>query len=116
MKYLGTGHLELGPHLFSNTTFYEATRSTPWSSIAQAHDIELIEETCLTFVDIVFELTEIPNERFIFPKEALVSLSVENGPIEVNHTHTYINKQKTYLSMIVACIFCHTFRYNRWIL
>ncbi|KAG2208096.1 hypothetical protein INT47_010458, partial [Mucor saturninus] len=85
MKWLGTGHLELGPHIFPNTTFYEAKRSTLLSSIAQAHGVTYEDhEAKLEFVDIVFELAEIPNERFIFPKEALVSLSVENGPIELH--------------------------------
>lgn len=84
MKYLGTGNLELGPHWFPGTSFYEVKRVVPWSAIAKAQELneDGIMDT-LEFVNIVFELSEIPNERFIFPKEALVSLSVENGPIEV---------------------------------
>ncbi|KAI9262502.1 hypothetical protein EDC94DRAFT_640649 [Helicostylum pulchrum] len=94
MKYLGTGTLELGPHLFSNTSFYEACRTIPWTTIAKQLSIKIPEQDTvmdntneqepsqlLQFVDIVFELNELPNERFIFPKDALISLSVEDGPI-----------------------------------
>lgn len=116
MKYLGTGHLELGPHLFEQTTFYEATRSISWKAIAKnqglnvppEHDPDTVmteatdeqkptekeeqvkkeepvdEGEQLKFADIVFELNEVPNERFVFPKEALISLSVEEGPIVVH--------------------------------
>lgn len=34
MKYLGTSTLELGPHIFPETTFYEATRVESWATIA----------------------------------------------------------------------------------
>lgn len=92
MQYLGTGTLELGPHLFSNTSFYEARRTIPWTTIAKQLNIEIPEQDTvvddpsqlLQFVDIVFELNELPNERFIFPKDALISLSVEDGPIVVS--------------------------------
>ncbi|KAG2235906.1 hypothetical protein INT48_008209 [Thamnidium elegans] len=93
MKYLGTGTLELGPHLFPNTSFYEASRAIPWTTIAKQLNIKIPDQDTamenveqdpsqlLQFVDIVFELNELPNERFIFPKDALISLSVEDGPI-----------------------------------
>ncbi|GAA5807910.1 hypothetical protein MFLAVUS_001290 [Mucor flavus] len=89
MQHLGTGTLELGPHQFSNTSFYEARRTIPWTTIAKQLNIKIPEQDTvvddpsqlLQFVNIVFELNELPNERFIFPKDALISLSVEDGPI-----------------------------------
>jgi hypothetical protein len=118
MKYLGTGIVELGPHLFEQTTFYEATRSIPWKNIAKEQGLIVPEEedTVMTeaseeqnqeglkekeepqaqeaeqlkFVDIVFELNELPNERFVFPKEALISLSVEDGPIVVRNMNAVL--------------------------
>ncbi|KAL0076245.1 hypothetical protein J3Q64DRAFT_1825719 [Phycomyces blakesleeanus] len=35
MRYLGTCTLELGPHLFQDTVFYEASRGQAWSDIAR---------------------------------------------------------------------------------
>lgn len=108
MKYLGTGTLELGPHLFSNTTFYEAKRSIPWTTIAKEQGLNIFHDDDtdnLEFIDIVFELNEIPNERFVFPKEALVSLSVEDGPIEVIIFTKIHNKKLINLS------FMHRLRY-----
>lgn len=40
---------------------------------------EVVPDEKLTFVDIVFELKEFPNERFIFPKDAIIQ-STPTGP------------------------------------
>lgn len=72
MVFLGVGCIELGPHMFEHTQFYKAKRT-----ISEGEKEEEL-------IDIVFELVEVPNERFVFPKEALISLSVESGPIEMH--------------------------------
>lgn len=36
MRYLGTCTVELGTHLFHDTAFYEAVRTEPWSTLAEA--------------------------------------------------------------------------------
>lgn len=89
MTFLGVGTLELGVHTFDNTQFFQAKRTIPFPAAAVVvvkdgqeegeEDIKVEE-----FVDIVFELTEVPNERFVFPKEAMISLFVEDGPIVVS--------------------------------
>lgn len=80
MTFLGVGTLELGAHMFDNTQFFQAKRTIPFPvKDGQEEDIKVEE-----FVDIVFELTEVPNERFVFPKEAMISLFVEDGPIVIH--------------------------------
>lgn len=122
MKYLGSGTLELGPHKFSNTTFYEVKRSIPWKTIANEHGLNIMtEETdTLEFSNVVFELSEIPNERFIFPKEALVSLSAEKGSVEVNpHPSNYTYYHSTHNNdptILAAFVIYLAFGYNRWVL
>ncbi|KAI9476023.1 MAG: hypothetical protein EXX96DRAFT_601797 [Benjaminiella poitrasii] len=84
MKYLGTCNLQLGTHLFMRTPFYEAVRTETWESIAKAQGLNVPEKeeslneeqqkVSLKFVDIVFELKEIPNERFIFPKDTILEI------------------------------------------
>lgn len=80
MTFLGVGTLELGAHTFDNTQFFQAKRTIPFLVKDQQEEDVVVEE----FVDIVFELTEVPNERFVFPKEAMISLFVEDGPIVVS--------------------------------
>lgn len=138
MKYLGSCTLHLGPHLFQDTSFYEAIRSEPWSRIIEAHqgvsvkkddpeestneqpnvidaasndqqnnnsssnsssssssnssnndkiegninDNHQQEPLQLQWIDVVFELKEVPSERYVFPKEALISVC--NNPVEVS--------------------------------
>ncbi|KAI8877025.1 hypothetical protein K501DRAFT_326748 [Backusella circina FSU 941] len=77
MRVLAVCTLELGPHTFPETVFYEAVRTESWLSIAKKQGIDNEEETdeTLTFRDIVFELKEAPNDRFIFPKEAILEFT-----------------------------------------
>ncbi|RCH94510.1 Transcription factor, partial [Rhizopus azygosporus] len=96
MKYLGSCTLHLGPHLFQDTSFYEAIRSEPWSRIIEAHQGVSVkkddpeestneqpnqEPLQLQWIDVVFELKEVPSERYVFPKEALISVC--NNPVEL---------------------------------
>ncbi|KAF7724321.1 hypothetical protein EC973_001167 [Apophysomyces ossiformis] len=161
MKYLGTCTLELGPHLFPETAFYEATRVESWAAIAanatvpskptlakdkektitekQAEQSSLsigsTESTQLTqsgssatvppentqqqqegavdtttkdsaevpnepgqntmplappdasdnlvFTDVVIEFKEVPNERFLFPKDVILELISMQAPFEL---------------------------------
>jgi hypothetical protein len=99
MIFLGVGCIELGPHIFEHTQFYKANRNLP-------NEEELI--------DIVFELVEVPNERFIFPKEALISLSVEDGPIVVSHSlYALMDFKLTDFFMIDSWIIFIAFRFKR---
>lgn len=79
MKYLGTCTLELGAHIFEETSFYEATREESWSTIAKSVAVDLtseneeaLAEAKLVYYDVVFELNEASSERFLFPKEAII--------------------------------------------
>lgn len=77
MEYIGTCCLELGAHVFEHTSFYRATRIESWVSIAKSQGLDVSEvnddtNEQLQFVDIVFELKEVTNERFIFPKSAII--------------------------------------------
>jgi hypothetical protein len=77
MEYLGTCCLELGAHVFEQTSFYKVTRSESWASIAKSQGLNVPEDQVdtneqLTFVDVVFELKEVTNERFMFPKSAIL--------------------------------------------
>jgi hypothetical protein len=76
MEYLGTCCLELGAHVFEQTSFYQAIRSESWASIAKSQGLDVPEDSDtgkqLQFVDIVFELKEVTNERFLFPKTAIL--------------------------------------------
>ncbi|KAI7901351.1 uncharacterized protein BX663DRAFT_544123 [Cokeromyces recurvatus] len=88
MKYISTCNLELGAHVFMNTPFYKAIRCESWGSIAKSQGLNVPEEETaqleqkeetLTFVDIVFELKDVPNERFIFPKDTILEIIPISG-------------------------------------
>lgn len=148
MKYLGSCRLHVGPHLFEDTAFYEASRSERWSEIVAAHQqwdkkktvkrvekrgagkakgppttqgsghsspVSSTEEATdldsalassseekpttvaqpdaaeqndgqgserLEWTDIVFELKEVPSERYVFPKESLISIETESSQVK----------------------------------
>lgn len=150
MKYLGSCRLHVGPHLFEDTAFYEASRSERWTDIVAAHQqgdkkktvkrvekrgagkakgppttqgsdhsspVSSTEETTdlesslassseerpttvaqpdaaeqnegqdaeserLVWTDIVFELKEVPSERYVFPKESLISIETESSQVK----------------------------------
>ncbi|KAI9277385.1 hypothetical protein BY458DRAFT_504795 [Sporodiniella umbellata] len=157
MKYLGHCTLHIGPHIFEDTSFYEAIRSESWQDIIKAHqdnkpqpskkrkpntdldkkmnkteDTEIIKtyeenkekssdpklktkvvletndidrssvqaidtpntanspidstEDMLIWTDIVFEFKDVPSERYIFPKESLVSIDDDNLQLRVSFT------------------------------
>ncbi|CAO3617542.1 unnamed protein product [Mucor hiemalis] len=65
MTFLGLGTLEIGAHTFDNTQFFQAKRTIAFPIKDQQEEGVVVEE----FVDIVFELTEVPNERFVFLKK-----------------------------------------------
>ncbi|KAG0742927.1 hypothetical protein G6F57_004251 [Rhizopus arrhizus] len=150
MKYLGSCRLHVGPHLFEDTAFYEASRSERWSEIVAAHQqgdkkktvkrvekrgagkakgppttqgsghsspVSSTEEATdldgslassseekpttvaqpdaaeqndgqgserLEWTDIVFELKEVPSERYVFPKESLISIETESSQLRAS--------------------------------
>ncbi|KAF1797836.1 hypothetical protein FB192DRAFT_1289372 [Mucor lusitanicus] len=57
----------------------EAEKDTVQPDAAETKQPEETPDEKLTFVDIVFELKEFPNERFIFPKDAIIQ-STLTGP------------------------------------
>ncbi|KAG0184777.1 hypothetical protein DFQ28_010518 [Apophysomyces sp. BC1034] len=149
MKYLGTCTLELGPHVFPETTFYEAIRVESWAVIAAnatvcpkptntkdneaasattkqssspasvqpsgsilvekaqqeaavgstitSSEEKVVENTeqnavppasadasnDLIFTDVVMEFKEVPNERFLFPKDVILELVSMQAPFEL---------------------------------
>ncbi|KAI8091039.1 uncharacterized protein B0P05DRAFT_568982 [Gilbertella persicaria] len=90
MRCLGTCDLELGAHLFEQTIFYEAIRTESWEAIAKKEgllekDATETQEDTLMYRDIVFELRELPNERFIFPKDTIVDSMPLNTDAYVMH-------------------------------
>jgi hypothetical protein len=77
LRVLAVCTLQLGPHTFPETVFYEAVRTESWLSIAkkQGLDVEQDTDETLTYRDIVFELKEAPNDRYIFPKDAILEFT-----------------------------------------
>ncbi|KAI7863337.1 hypothetical protein BDF14DRAFT_1845206 [Spinellus fusiger] len=126
MRYLGSCTLELGPHLFPDTLFYEAVREQTWSDIGKQAGISFLESANtesvekgpiadtstplatpthnstatplsaappiakelnpkehIVFTDIVMEFKDVPNERFIFPKDIILELTSMQAPFEL---------------------------------
>ncbi|KAI9316011.1 hypothetical protein BX666DRAFT_1859656 [Dichotomocladium elegans] len=93
MRFLGTCTVELGPHSFAETSFYEALRSESWSRIAEAAGLadfatdaedqntetqeekDLIQKKRLVYSDIVMEFKEAPGERLVFPKDTIIQVN-----------------------------------------
>lgn len=60
-----------------------------------------IPDEKLTFVDIVFELKEFPNERFIFPKDAIIQSTVTGpNPDDCFVSKCDVNQECVYLWLI----------------
>lgn len=108
MKYLGTCTLELGTHVFEQTSFYKAIRVESWNTIAKSEGLDIGQESehKLIYTDVVFELAEASNERFIFPKQVII----ETKPVDYTvHLTTLINNNvETYSLNLGACFFCIT--------
>ncbi|CEP13250.1 hypothetical protein [Parasitella parasitica] len=74
-----TANVELQPSIYSKAQQQSASNAaeaglpqTQTQRQPQSQQPEEIPDEKLKFIDIVFELKEFPNERFIFPKDAIV--------------------------------------------
>ncbi|KAI8143187.1 hypothetical protein BJV82DRAFT_611703 [Fennellomyces sp. T-0311] len=93
MRFVGSCTVQLGAHIFPETSFYEAVRSEPWSQLAKEAGLEgeAIDDQepppgthkdC-TYTNLVMEFKENPGDRFLFPDQVIVEVTSYDTPFQL---------------------------------